>query len=107
MEDIRKRYSSGVRSNGSLTCPQCGAPIIEEKCSYCGVLFYDFACIDTNKPFFMKIKHDDNIYIYKVKMDQVQVTCQNDETRLYSDDIVYSVIPSQHVDINLNFHMVE
>lgn len=42
-------------------CPNCGMPIIGEKCEYCGTVFIDFACIDTNKPFYIKVRHGDKI----------------------------------------------
>lgn len=56
--------------NGSYakTCPNCGAAIESDKCAYCGTTFIDFACIDTEKPFFMKIKRGDNVYIAKVML---------------------------------------
>ena len=29
-----------------LNCPNCGAPLVSEKCQYCGTLFYDFSAIE-------------------------------------------------------------
>lgn len=44
-------------------CPNCGSPIMAEKCPYCGTLFYDFAVLDADEPFYLKIKHKGKIYI--------------------------------------------
>lgn len=107
MTDIHKHYENGVRTNDALTCPQCGAPIEDEKCPYCGVVFYDFACVDTKKPFFLKIKHEGKIHIYKVRMDAAEVTYSNNDTHLWSDNRVYDVMCSPDIDINMNFHVVE
>ena len=107
MEDIRSRYRNGVKAKGALTCPQCGAPIIDEKCGYCGVIFYDFACVECDKPFFLKIKRDDKICIYKVIMDNATVTSSFvNSTLFYADNTPYHVIGSETIDIDLHFHQV-
>lgn len=106
MDDIRARYRNGVKANGALTCPQCGAPITDEKCEYCGVIFYDFACVECNKPFYLKIKHDDQVNIFKVVMDEANVTISSDEATLWADNMVMRVVHSQNVDIDLHFHQV-
>lgn len=107
MNDIHKHYENGVRTNDSLTCPQCGAPIENEKCPYCGAIFYDFACVDTKRPFFLKIKHEDQIHIYKVKMSECAVDYKTNDTYLWSDNTIYDVISSPDIDINMNFHVVD
>lgn len=107
MTDIHKRYENGVRANDALTCPQCGAPIEDEKCPYCGVVFYDFACVDTRKPFFLKIKRDDQIHIFKVRMEECSVDYKTNDTHLWSDNRVFEVVSRPDIDINMNFHVVE
>lgn len=39
-------------------CPNCGAIIADQKCSYCGAVFIDYSEIDPhgNKPFFVKLQ---------------------------------------------------
>lgn len=106
MTDI-ENYRNGIRSKGALTCPQCGAPIVKEKCSYCGALFYDFACIDTKEPFFLKIKHDEEIHIIKVLMDSTQVEITNDPVTFYSNNDLYMTMSSQEAAITMKFHKVE
>ena len=60
----------------NLNCPNCGAPITEETCPYCGTLFVDFAAMDADKPFFLKVKHNGEVYIFKVKMGGLSVTTE-------------------------------
>lgn len=107
MDDIRMHYRNGVKANGALTCPQCGAPIVDEKCEYCGVVFYDFACVECDKPFFLKMKKDDQICIYKVVMDDATITSNIDEpTLFYADNTPYYIKGSETIDIDLHFHQV-
>ena len=65
--------SRATRTNGSKNCPNCGAPIETEKCPYCGTMFLDFAAMDADQPFYMKIKQDGKIYILKVKMSSMEL----------------------------------
>lgn len=106
MDDARIRYRNGVKANGALTCPQCGAPITDERCEYCGVIFYDFACVECNKPFYLKIKHNDKICIYKVIMDDATIKSSTDTAILFADDTYRQVVARENIDIDLHFHMV-
>ena len=65
--------SRATRTNGSKNCPNCGAPIETEKCPYCGTMFLDFAAMDADQPFYMKVKKDGKIYILKVKMSSMEL----------------------------------
>lgn len=107
MKDISEDFQNGIRVHDALTCPQCGAPIEDEKCPYCGVVFYDFACVDTRKPFFLKIKHEGKIHIYKVKMSECAVEYKNNDTQLWCDNRLFEVVSSPDIDINMNFHVVD
>ena len=64
--------SRAARTNGSKNCPNCGAPIETEKCPYCGTVFLDFAAMDADRPFYMKVKQHGKIYILKVKMTSME-----------------------------------
>ena len=65
--------SRAARTNGSKNCPNCGAPIETEKCPYCGTMFLDFAAMDADQPFYMKVKQHGKIYILKVKMSSMEL----------------------------------
>lgn len=66
-------YEHAVRANGDKNCPNCGAPIAGEKCPYCGTVFVDFAAMDADAPFFMKIKHKGEIFVLKVVMGSISM----------------------------------
>lgn len=71
--------SRATRTNESKNCPNCGAPIETEKCPYCGTMFLDFAAIDADQPFYMKVKHDGKIYILKVKMTSMELKTERND----------------------------
>lgn len=73
-------------------CPGCGAAITEEKCPYCGIMFYDFSCIDLGKPFIMKVKLGDKIHRFKAMAQDFHIHHYANDTICYSDNSpVYSV----------------
>lgn len=89
-------------------CPQCGAAITEEKCPYCGTLFYDFACIDIQKPFWIKIKDGNIIRRMKVRLQSAQYTVGNpDISLLYCDDNpVYMTSSPAMYEFNMCFNVL-
>lgn len=87
-------------------CPQCGAAITDEKCPFCGVLFFDFGCIDIDKPFYMKIKHNNKVWRYKVKLTNATRSCDADDTVCYADNSHFLTIPNYHHTIQMGFDII-
>lgn len=90
-----------IRINGSKNCPNCGAPIDSEKCEYCGTVFIDFACMDTDKPFFMKIKCNGEIHILKVMMRSATHSIGHDT--LYVNDVPYLTLAPRISELTIDF----
>lgn len=67
-------------------CPSCGAAITEEKCPYCGIMFYDFSAIDMDEPFFMKVKIRNKIHNLKVRATSIDVNYPINESVCYADN---------------------
>ena len=67
-----------------LNCPNCGAPIDGDKCEYCGTHFMD-CTMDAEKPFYIKIRRGNALFIDKVFLSQMQVSAYDDSC--YMDDI--------------------
>lgn len=81
--------SRATRANGSKNCPNCGAPIETEKCPYCGTMFLDFAAMDADQPFYMKVKQDGKIYILKVKMTSIELKAKyNDAYSMFGSRLL-------------------
>lgn len=49
-----------------FNCPNCGAPINNERCEYCGTQFYDLADLQLNCESFLRVKINDKILLLKV-----------------------------------------
>lgn len=56
-----------------LNCPNCGAPIVGDRCLYCGTVFYDFAAIDMDKPSYIKMRLNGHVVIFKGILRNVDI----------------------------------
>lgn len=91
--------SEAVKTEGVKNCPNCGAPIESEKCPYCGTVFIDFACVDADEPFYMKIKSQGKIFLVKVIM--TDASFNTDYSGLYGDgSLIQRAIRSQNLSVN-------
>lgn len=91
-----------------LNCPNCGAPITEERCPYCGTLFYDFVNIDPKNPIYLRIKlQDGSIVVCKANLNTLTLTHQNDcfyaSAGLRNDHVSrISMIPATQIELKLD-----
>ena len=92
--------SEAIRVREKTNCPNCGAPIDSEKCEYCGTVFLDFAAMDADKPFFMKIKSEDKVFIVKVRLTDASM--HMDTSTLYFDNNPYCTMSAQ-TELTMNF----
>lgn len=90
-----------------LNCPNCGAPIVSEKCQYCGTLFYDFSAIDLGKPCYLKIKYNNAIMAVKAIPTNVTCTMNTDcvDVCRYGEPIS-SIITGHNLDLSMDFHCI-
>ena len=79
LDNYLDELSKATKANGSKNCPNCGAPIEAEKCPYCGTMLLDFAAMDADQPFYMKVKQGGKIYILKVKMTSMELKAEYDD----------------------------
>lgn len=103
---LPKRYSGDIeriyeKDDFKKSCPNCAAPIEGEVCPYCGTVFVDFACIDTEKPFFLKIKRDGKITIMKVRLNHIEK--EADCCTVFADNVPYcSLSPVEELTLNFD-----
>lgn len=62
----------------TTNCPNCGAPIEGDKCPYCGTEVIDLCCLDTDKPFCIKIRNNGQIMKFKVMTRSINIESQRD-----------------------------
>lgn len=95
-----------MRDKTELNCPNCGAPITGERCEYCGSVFYDWACLDSDKPFFIKIKRGNDLVMAKTVLEGIKITEDDDPLTLYADNKPYKTIHKADITIDASFRVV-
>lgn len=86
-----------------LNCPNCGAPIQDDICPYCGSVFLDWATFDVKRPTFVKVKDwRGHVHLIKLGMASVslQQTCETCMTSISMPDITieaeFNALPFRH-----------
>lgn len=76
-----------------LNCPNCGAPIQDDICPYCGSVFLDWAAFDIQKPTFVKVRSwDGHIKLMKIATCSIDHVYESaNEAYIYADDQRYFV----------------
>ena len=74
-----------------LNCPNCGAPIQDDICPYCGSVFLDWAAFDVQRPTFVKVKdHFGRILLVKLATPKINISIEQDpEPYFYADNKKY------------------
>ena len=90
-----------------FNCPNCGAPISNEKCPYCGTVFYDFTVIDTKNPCYIKIKDENHIIMMKVIPKNIDIELTREYVDIYGETIESIQYNNRNnLDVNINFEGV-
>lgn len=88
-------------------CPNCGAAITNEKCPYCGTLFYDFAAMELDKPFYIKFRNGSKVCRAKVLLDSLNLRHDMDRGYMYADNLMYSVAMPQTSHLTLELSILQ
>lgn len=67
-------------------CPNCGSPIVSDKCEYCGTTFYDFASLEIGKPAYIKIRYNGQPFIAKAILENISISMSRDTRATASMD---------------------
>ena len=84
-----------------LNCPNCGAPIQNDICPYCGSVFLDWACFDMNRPTFVKVRdHSGHIKLLKIMPVSMSMTFDSVYERVWRSELrieaEFVAVPFRH-----------
>lgn len=91
-----------------FNCPNCGAPITEERCPFCGTVFLDFAALQLGAPCYVKIKTEHGYLIVRIVITELNIEA-NTEEYTYHDGIgaaLMSRVFFNGYDLSLRAHTV-
>ena len=88
----------------SCNCPNCGSPINDAICSYCGTIIYDFANLDADNVSYIRLKFNDRLFVFKARLTNVNAEISNDAPVLYFVNYPVRII-SNHDRIHITVEM--
>lgn len=105
---VPRRLGKGkkIDMNEHLNCPNCGAPVEEEVCSYCGTVIYDFATMDMDKPMYIKLRKDGKVIMFKVLLEELAFEYRDNPISYYADEQPIEVIRIPECQIRANFQVL-
>ena len=92
-----------------LNCPNCGAPIQDDICPYCGSVFLDWATFDLKRPTFVKVKdHQGRILLMRLSTPSIRITIDSPEqTYFYADNSsIYCINKPADPKIEAEFNVI-
>ena len=91
----------------NLNCPNCGAPITQEKCPYCGTMFWDFSSIDPDRENRIKLKLKNKVVWLTVKIREISIRDDSEPTCYWADNIPLKVYHEPDYRIVAEFEVVK
>lgn len=79
-----------------LNCPNCGAPISDTQCPYCGAVFYDFAILDTEKPTYIRMNCYGRIITFRARMQMVAIDLGAETASNPNVNIEFDIYPDSN-----------
>lgn len=90
-----------------FNCPNCGAPINQTECPYCGTVIYDFASIDMDKPTYLRINHNGQQYAFRAYLKSMDVSFHSSQTDIGEDFYGRVVtVPYNSADVDMEFSVI-
>ena len=87
-------------------CPNCGAPITETQCPYCGTVFYDFSVIDMDKPSYIQMKYNGQIIIFRAIMRSAEIVMEPYEYVTHGEWFFERIVHNS-ARVNIEFQLLE
>ena len=87
--------------SGVSNCPNCGAIMLDNHCSYCGTVIYDFTSINDEHPTYIKLRSWGRTIQFKALLNSAVVTFK-DNPCLYCDNEVYARTETGCVNLELD-----
>lgn len=87
-------------------CPNCGAPLTGDHCEYCGIIIYDYACINANEPCFVKFRQNNKVFICKAAINSFEAVIESNSTTVYEDNNPIVTLPQHEMHISVEFRVL-
>lgn len=88
-------------------CPNCGAPVVSNKCDYCGTYIFDFSQISMGEPCWISVDlGDGSKKLLHVILENASVDANYGEHTLYADNRIVDVLRIPDITLDMSFKVV-
>lgn len=89
-----------------MNCPNCGAPITETKCPYCGTVFYDFTAIDNERPTYIMMNWNGTQVAFRALLTSAEIHMETVDCSLYADGAMINTAFTDDIEATLEFRIL-
>lgn len=88
-------------------CPNCGAPVVSNKCDYCGTYIFDFSQIKMGEPCWVSVDlGDGHKRLLHVILNNASVDVDCNEISSYADNRIVDVIRVPDITLDMSFYVI-
>ncbi len=89
-------------------CPNCGAPVVSNKCDYCGTYIFDFSQIKMGEPCWISVDlGNDCKRLLHVILNNASVDADYHEISCYAGNKVVKTLGVPDVTLDMSFYVVD
>jgi predicted GTPase len=88
-------------------CPNCGAPVVSNKCDYCGTYIFDFSQIKMGEPCWISVDLGNGCKrLLNVILNNASVDADYNEISFYADNKVVKTLGVPDITLDMSFYVV-
>lgn len=88
-------------------CPNCGAPVVSNKCDYCGTYIFDFSQIKMGEPCWISVDlGDGHKRLLHVILKNASVDADYDEFSYYANNAIVETLRVPNITLDMSFNVV-
>lgn len=88
-------------------CPNCGAPVVSNKCDYCGTYIFDFSQISMGEPCWISVDlGDGNKRLLRVILENATMDANYSEHTRYANSRIVEVLRIPDITLDMSFKVV-
>ena len=88
-------------------CPNCGAPVVSNKCDYCGTYIFDFSQISMGEPCWISVDlGDGSKKLLHVILNNARVDANYNEISYYADNRIVDTLTEPDITLDMSFYVI-
>lgn len=88
-------------------CPNCGAPVVSNKCDYCGTYIFDFSQIKMGEACWISVDlGDGSKRLLHVILNDASVDVSHHDISYYADNRIVKTVIKPDITLDMSFNVI-